>query len=126
MFHLPDLPNAGYATQRERELTDMIMQFMREVERDRLRLLTIVIKGKTRWRAVAGDIWRGHRIGEDHQLLDSIYDYFTLQACRPRTQRLLLNASKNPQRWRDIVRIVMPHLEKERETLRLMRKWSAN
>jgi hypothetical protein len=123
MFHLPDLPTAGYATIRERELTDMVMQFMREVERDRLRLLTIVIEGKTRWRSVAGSIWRGHRIGEEHALLDSIYDYFTLQACRPRTQMLLLRYAKNPDKWRDIVRMVMPHLERERETLRLARKW---
>lgn len=123
MFHLPDLPNAGYATQRERELTDMVMQFMREVERDRIRLLTIVIEGKQRWRVVAGNIWRGHRIGEEHALLDSIYDYFTMQACRPRTQALLLKCAQNPQKWREIVRIVLPHLEKERETLRLARKW---
>jgi len=124
VFHLPDLPNAGYATQRERELTDMVMQFMREVERDRVRLLTIVIEGKSRWRAVAGAIWRGHRIGEEHALLDSIYDYFTLQACRPGTQRLLLRAAQNPAKWREIVRIVMPHLEREREMLKLARKWA--
>ncbi len=126
MFHLPDLPNAGYATQRERELTDLIMTFMRDTERNRLLLLTIVIEGKQKWRKMAGNIWRGHRIGEDAGLLDSIYDYFTLQACRPGTQRLLLAAAKNPDKWRAIVRIVMPHLERERETLRLMRKWSVN
>lgn len=126
MFRLPDLPNAGYATQRERELTDMICDFMRQTERNRLLLLTIVVEGKTKWRAMAGGIWRGMRIGEDAGLLDSIYDYFTLQACRPRTQRLLLAAQKNPSKWRDIVRIVMPHLERERETLRLARKWGVN
>lgn len=126
LFHLPDLPNAGYSTQRERELTDMIMDFMRQTERNRLLLLTIVIEGKQLWRKHAQSIWRGMRIGEDHQLLDSIYDYFTLQACRPRTQRLLLTAAQNPQKWRDIVRMVMPHLEKERESLRLAKKWGVN
>lgn len=126
MFRLPDLPNAGYATQRERELTDAIMMFMRDMERNRLLLLTIVIEGKAKWRKMAGDIWRGLRVGEDHQLLDGIYDYFTLQACRPATQRLLLDAAQNPQKWRDIVRVVMPHLERERETLRLAQKWGVN
>ena len=126
MFHLPDLPNAGYSTQRERELTDMICDFMRQTERNRLLLLTIVIEGKAKWRKMAGGIWRGLRVGEDHQLLDSIYDYFTLQACRPGTQRLLLKAARNPEKWREIVRIVMPHLEKERETLRLAQKWGVH
>lgn len=126
LFHLPDLPNAGYSTQRERELTDAIMMFMREIERDRMRLLTIVLEGKAKWRKVAGSIWRGHRVGEDHALLDSIYDYFTLQACRPGTQRLLLKAAQNPAKWREIVRIVMPHIEREREALRLVKKWGPN
>lgn len=126
LFHLPDLPNAGYATTRAKELTDTIQEFMRQTERNRLLLLTIVIEGKATWRKRAQDIWRGHRIGEDHQLLDSIYDYFTLQACRPRTQRLLLSAAQNPAKWREIVRIVMPHLEKEREGLRLAQKWGVN
>lgn len=124
LFHLPDLPNAGYSTQRERELTDMVMEFMRQTERHRLLLLTIVIEGKAQWRKRAGEVWRGHRIGEDHQLLDSIYDYFTLQACRPRTQQLLLQAQHNPARWRELVRFVLPHLEREREALKLVQKWS--
>jgi hypothetical protein len=123
VFHLPDLPNAGYATTREREMTDAIMTFMRDTERNRLLLLTIVIEGKAKWRKMAGDIWRGLRASEDDGLLDSIYDYFTLQACRPRTQMLLLRYAKNPDKWRDVVRMVMPHLERERETLRLARKW---
>lgn len=122
-FRLPDLPTAGYATQRERELTDAIMVFMRDVERDRVRLLTIVIEGRDKWRRVAGDIWRGLRIGEDAGLLDAIYDYFTLQACRPVTQRYLLRYAQNPQKWRDVVRLAMPHLERERDKLKLMQTW---
>ncbi len=102
----------------------MIMQFMRDTERNRILLLTIVIEGKAKWRKMAGSIWRGHKVGEDAGLLDSIYDYFTLQACRPGTQRLLLRAAKNPDKWREIVRIVLPHLEKERNTLQSMQKWS--
>lgn len=125
MFHLPDLPNAGYATQRERELTDVVTDFMRQTERNRLLLLTIVLEGKTVWRTRAHAAL-GRGIGEDHQLLDAIYDYFTLQACRPRTQRLLLAAAQNPPKWREIVRVITPHLEREAETLRLMGKWGGN
>lgn len=124
MFHLPDLPNAGYATKRERRLSDEIQEFMRQVERDRMRLLTIVIEGIDRWKVVAGDIWRGYRIGEDHQLLDAVFHYFELQAVRPMTQRLLLKYHGNPQKWRDIMRMVIPHLEKEREVVRVTQKWS--
>ena len=126
LFHLPDLPNAGYATTREKQLTDAINDFMRQTERNRILLLTIVIEGKAKWRKMAGQIWRGMRIGEDHALLDSIYDYFTLQACKPRTQRLLLRAAQNPPKWREIVKIVLPHLEREREVLKVAQKWSPN
>jgi hypothetical protein len=122
-FHLPDLPNAGYSTDRERRLSDAVMQFMREMERDRLRLLTIVVEGIERWRAVAGEIWRPYRIGEDHELLDSIYHYFELQAVRPGVQAMLLKAQQNPATWKDIMTAARPHLEKEREGLRLMEKW---
>ena len=57
MFHLPDLPNVGYATTREKTGSDMIMVFMREVERDRLRLLTIVVEGREKWRKVAAAVF---------------------------------------------------------------------
>lgn len=123
-FHLPDLPNAGYSTDREKRLSDAVQEFMREIERDRPRLLAIVVAGKEKWRKVAGDIWRGYRIGEDHQLLDAIFHYFELQACKPRTQQLLLKAHGNPAKWRGIMRLVLPHIELERETLRLTAKWS--
>ncbi len=125
-IHLPDLPNAGYATLREKQLSDAVMMFMREVERDRLRLLTIVIEGKEKWRTVAGDLWRGLRIGESDGLLDSIYDYFTIQAAQsqPAIQRALLDAAQNPPKWRDLVVKLMPKVEAEREYLRLTEKWS--
>lgn len=120
-FALPDLPNAGYATYREKALSDAVMQFMREVERNRLRLLTIVCEGRERWRTVAQGVWRGLRIGEDHQLLDAIYDYFTLQALPPKAQRAWLD---QPGKRRDIVRATMPRIEREREQVRLLQKWA--
>lgn len=124
MFHLPDLPNAGYATDRERQLTDAIMTFMRDVERDRFRLLTIVVDGPDKWRRVAGSVWAGFQA--DTELVDSVYRYFLLQACRPITQWLLLAAMKNQDKFRELVKTAMPHIERERETLRLQRKWGVN
>lgn len=125
MFHLPDLPNVGYATTREKTGSDMIMVFMREVERDRLRLLSIVCEGREVWRKHAASIF-GRSVSIDTEAIDAMYDYFTLQACRPRTQWLLLKASKNRMAWRALVAMVMPHLERERERLRLQAKWSVN
>jgi hypothetical protein len=116
-YHLPDLPNAGYATAREKALSDAIMQFMREIERDRVRLLTIVLEGREKWRRVAGDIWSGFRIGQEIGLLDSIYDYFTLQAVPIQTQRALLKARQNPAKWQDILRLAWAGIERDRETL---------
>lgn len=94
--HLPDIPNAGYSTRRQRETTDAICFFMRGVERKRELLLDIVIDGREKWRGVASRVWRGLLI--DKALLDSIYDYFVLQA------------GKDPVA--------------QRETLRLMEKWA--
>jgi len=75
---LPDLPIAGYSTQREKETTDAIMFFMRGVERDRILLLSIVIDGKGKFRHLAMKQWRGLAI--DHDLVDSVWEYFKLQA----------------------------------------------
>lgn len=116
--HLPDLPNAGYATPREKELSDGIMFFMRETERDRLRLLSIVLEGKTKWRTVGASALGWLRV--DTELLDAIYDYFTLQAAQPSAQRVLLSAAKNPHAWRACVKAIWPDLERQREVLRRM------
>lgn len=122
MFHLPDLPNVGYSTQRERAGSDQIMVFMREIERDRQRLLTIVIEGREKWRKVARAVF-GATLNIDDDTLDAIYDYFTLQAARPAAQYELLQAQHNPAVWRDIVKRIMPDIEAQRETVRLVMKW---
>ena len=122
MFHLPDLPNVGYSTTREKTGSDQIMFFMREVERDRIRLLTIVIEGREKWRTVARAVF-GTTMGIDDAALDAMYDYFTLQAARPQDQRELLDAQHNPAVWRDIVKRIMPDIEAQREMVRLVQKW---
>ena len=75
---LGDLPNAGYSTRRERELTDAIMLFMRNIERDRIVLLSIVIDGRDKFRHVLLKQYRG--LGLADRLCDQIFDYFTQQA----------------------------------------------
>jgi hypothetical protein len=122
VFHLPDLPNAGYATARERELSDTICMFMRDIERDRFRLLTIVIDGPDKWRKACSNLWRG--LGVETESVDEIYRYFTLQAARPVDQRRLLEAMKNPDKYREVVKDIMPDIEAQRETVRLVQKWS--
>ena len=123
-FHLPDIPEVGHSTRREKELTDSIMLFMRHVERDRARLLTIVLDGRDRWKKVAGDIWRGYRIGKDASTLDAIYDYFALQAAPVPVQVELLDHLQNPLKRDELHTAMMPQLEIERESLRLMAKWT--
>jgi hypothetical protein len=117
MFHLPDLPIVGYSTRREKALTDNIQEFIRQIERDRVRLLTIVCAGLGKWKQVAGDIWRGYRIGEDDGALTAIYRYLELLACAPKYQAQLLRYPKNVLKWAEIMRQAMPDIEAEREML---------
>ena len=124
MFRLPDIPIVGYATDRERQGTDAIMLFMREIERDRLRLLTIVCDGKEKWRRVARTVF-GTALNIDDDILDEIFWYFTLQCARPRGQWYLMKARGNSLATRAIVRMLMPHIERERDQVRLLKKWGA-
>jgi hypothetical protein len=75
---LPDLPNAGYATKRERAVSDMIQEFIRQIERDRVALLDIVCSGLGKWRKVCAGVLRGARM--ETELVDAIYHYLTLLA----------------------------------------------
>ena len=86
---LPDLPTAGYATKRQRELTDAIMLFIRGIERDRLMLLSIVLDGRAKWRQVIGRKWTHLQTAFDTDLKDAIFNY------------LLLLAGPNPEAQRD-------------------------
>lgn len=118
MFHLPNLPIVGYSTRREKELTDNIQEFIRQIERDRVRLLTIVCGGLGQWKKIAGDIWRGYRIGEDDGALTAIYRYLELLACPAPVQAQLLRYPKNVLKWNELVKRAMPDIEAEREALK--------
>lgn len=123
MFHLPDLPHVGYATERERIGTDQIMTFLRDIERDRLRLLTIVCDGRDKWRRVAREVF-GTAMAIDDDALDEMFWYMQLLSARPRGQWALMKARGNALVTRAILRVITPHIEKEREQLRLMRKFA--
>lgn len=80
---LPDLPNAGYSTRKERETSDAIMLFMRGVDRERRWLLKIVAGGREEWHKIAGKIWSADSSGRglliDRDMLDYMFNYFKLQ-----------------------------------------------
>src|SRR5262245_2315328 len=112
MIRLPDLPNAGYSSWRQKEASDALMFFMRDCERDRTRLLNIVCQGPDKWRRVAGDIWRGLPI--DTEAIDAVYRYFLLQACNQvelQAQLLVALHPFNELRWRELVKAAMPEIE---------------
>lgn len=75
---LPDLPNAGYATHREKALTDEIMMFVRGVERNRLLLLTIVSERRDKFRKTTMKAWKHLRV--DEALVDAVFGYLALLA----------------------------------------------
>lgn len=75
---LDDLPNAGYATAREKELSDTVMFFIRGAERDRLWLLSMVCDGLEKFRKVLRKAWR--HLKADHELIDAVYGYLVLLA----------------------------------------------
>lgn len=123
MFHLPDLPNVGYASEHEKAGSDQIMLFLREIERDRLRLLTIVCEGRDKWRKVARQVF-GTTLAIDDDALDEMFWYMQLLSARPKAQWALLKARGNSLVTRAILRVITPYIERERESLRLMRKFA--
>jgi hypothetical protein len=124
MFHLPDLPNVGYSTRKDREGSDAIMDFVRKTERNRQLLLQIVVDGPAKWRRMAGDIWRGSAI--DLEAVDEIYRYLTLMAAKPIHQRAMLDAMqrKSVAGYKAAVVEAMPDIEAQLEQVKLMRKWA--
>lgn len=122
LFHLPDLPNVGYATEREKRGSDQIMTFLRDTERNRFLLLTIVLEGRAAWCKKAGAVFKA---GMDlpSEALDEMYNYMLLMAAKPKDQRALLDAQHNAATWRDIEHDIMPDIEAQRETVRLVQKW---
>jgi len=85
---LPDLPNAGYSTRRERELTDAIMFLVRGFERERLLLIETVLQGQMLWRKRFIRAFRA--IHADETLADAVFGYFVLLAGPNPAEQLLI------------------------------------
>lgn len=75
---LPDLPDAGYSTRREKQLTDEIMFYIRGAERNRMLLLSNVVGGREKFRRITKKAWRHLRVDDD--LVDSVFGYLVLLA----------------------------------------------
>lgn len=75
---LPDLPNAGYQTPVQRQLSDAMMFLIRGMERDRLLLLETVIKGRSLWRKRFKAAFRA--IKADDDFADAVFGYLELLA----------------------------------------------
>jgi hypothetical protein len=75
---LPDLPNDGYATRREKQLSDEIMMFLRATERDRFMLLLYVIQGREKFRRIVKRAWRHLKC--DDAMADAVFGYLVLLA----------------------------------------------
>lgn len=92
---LPDLPNAGYSSPKQKATSDLVMFWLRNIERERLMLLQIVVDGRAKWRRVAGKAWglhSGGRVGAmSTELLDKVFDYMVqLAGVNPAEQLLTL------------------------------------
>ncbi len=84
---LPDLPNDGYATKREKAMSDEIMTYIRGAERNRLLLLANVCEGREKFRRVVKKAWRHLKC--DDEMADAVFGY------------LLLLAGPNPEAQRE-------------------------
>lgn len=93
---LPDLPNAGYATKAQKELTDAVMFLIRGIERDRLFLLEVVLQGKWLWRKRFVHEFKA--IKADDDLADAVFGYLVLLAGpNPEAQQAILEGQMRQQ-----------------------------
>lgn len=102
---LPDLPNAGYSSPKQKATSDLVMFWLRMIERDRIHLLQIVVDGRTKWRRIAGKAWglqSGGRVGAmSTELLDRVFDYMVLLAGVNPAAQLLVLMQLRKERWID-------------------------
>lgn len=102
---LPDLPNAGYSSPKQKATSDLVMFWLRSIERDRLHLLQIVVDGRAKWRRIAGKAWglnSGGRVGAmSTELLDKVFDYMVQLAGVNPAEQLLRLMQLRQERWID-------------------------
>ena len=78
MDWLGDLPNAGYSTRREKQLSDAMMFFIRDLERSRHVLLMMVVEGEEVFRQRMRSTWRAFGVTEDE--IGAVWRYLKLMA----------------------------------------------
>ena len=78
MNWLGDLPNAGYQTTRERQLSDAMMFFLRATERERPMLLMYVIEGEELFTSRMRKAWRAFQVSEEE--IAAVWRYLKLLA----------------------------------------------
>lgn len=99
---LGDIPNAGYDSPKQKATSDLVMFWLRNIERNRLTLLQIVTEGPEKWRKVAGKAWGLHTGGRTSalstELLDKVWDYMVRLAGPNPAQQLLILMAEERQR----------------------------
>ena len=120
MNHLPDLPTAGYATDTQKAVSDVMMMLIRQFERDRLLLLETVIQGKRLWRKRFVKEYRF--IKADAEAADAVFGYFELLAGpNPSAQKAILEQHYAQQQRQSYDKRLSTAL-KLREDARLLRE----
>lgn len=117
---LPELPNDGYATTREREMSDAMMTIIRGWERDRAGLLLpMVLGGRDKWRHLFIKAYKGIQAGSDQA--DAVYGYLVLLAAQPYGKRPRDYSTHELDR---LVKDLTPQWEAEKRHLERMERWS--
>ena len=73
---LGELPTAGVQTQTEKALSDFVMFHIREVERNRPLLLSIIVHGRRKYRQVLRKQWSW--LKPPDELIDATFGYLQL------------------------------------------------
>lgn len=116
--YLGELPNAGYVTPAQKQLSDAVMFLIRGMERDRLLLLEVVLKGRAYWRKTFTSAYRA--IKADDELADAVFGYLVLLAGpNPDAQKARieqLQSQQQTQQWDRRLSTLLKH-RKDRHAL---------
>lgn len=121
---LPELPNAGYRTKAERELSDAMMFLIRGLERNRLLLLEVVIGGPRVWRQRFKAAYKA--IQADDTFADAVFGYLVLLAGpNPAAQKARLELAlrqQQTQSWDKRIRTLMAQSKDTRALLEAIQR----
>lgn len=128
---LPDLPDAGYSSDRQKRTSDLIMGFLRSLDRNagRLLLLTIICDGEQKFKKIARKAWHLDRatkaVDVPDELLDAVWRWMCVSAGpNPQEQLVILEAQQRQidvGRWDKRLKTSEDLERKMRETLQDVR-----